>query len=58
MTISLPRRQERRQPVYREIADALQMPVGTVMSRLSRARVQFRRTIGRSATPSRRRGSR
>lgn len=53
---------------YRDIADTLQMPVGTVMSRLSRARVQFRRAahaiadgrpaVGRSTTPTRRRGLR
>lgn len=31
---------------YREAADVLQIPIGTVMSRLARARMQLRRQLG------------
>ena len=36
---------------YREIADALEIPVGTVMSRLSRAREALRRILGDPSGP-------
>jgi RNA polymerase sigma-70 factor (ECF subfamily) len=41
---------------YREIADTLHLPMGTVMSRLSRARAQLREALERGGDPADRRG--
>jgi RNA polymerase sigma-70 factor (ECF subfamily) len=42
---------------YQEIAEALDVPIGTVMSRLSRGKIQLRRLLAQRETPADRLGT-
>jgi RNA polymerase sigma-70 factor, ECF subfamily len=43
---------------YKEIANVIDAPIGTVMSRLARARSEIRRALARANDPGNRRGTR
>jgi RNA polymerase sigma-70 factor (ECF subfamily) len=42
---------------YKEIANVIDAPIGTVMSRLARARSEIRRALVRANDPANRRGT-